>query len=111
MRYSDWASRVTPRGVPDPLMEMARLSESSQTTSLARRSAQERRREMMDRVESVTPSRLGSTPPSPQGTEQPSLPSEGQREPAAIHIIPRTRRTHGGDFGRSIADSVIESYE
>lgn len=110
VRYSSWASRLRALGLPDPLEEMASLSESSQRTSLASRSALERRRAEMDRVESTGWRPQASTPMMPSAPETPSRPSEDHQvePPRAIHV---TRTTHGGRFGRSIVDRVLDTYD
>lgn len=109
MRYSSWASRQRSLGIPDPLEEMASLNESSHQTFLANRSALERRRAEMDQVHASGWRPLAGTPMMQPEPEKPSHPSEGQIEPPrAIHV---TRNTHGGPFGRSIVDRVLDTYD
>lgn len=110
MRYSNWASSQRAMGLPDPLEEMERLSESSRMTSLASRSALARRREEQDRVADSGWRPQASGPMMPSAPETPSRPSEDHRvePPRAIHV---TRNTHGGPFGRSVVDRVLDSYD
>jgi hypothetical protein len=89
---------------------MSRLTDQGRATSLANRSALDRRREAMDRTEATGWRPQASTPMMRSAPETPSHPSEGPQvePPRAIHV---TRSTHGGNFGRSVIDRVLDSYD